>query len=369
MRFLRNAGAVMLAAALVAGCGDSNDPTTFDPDGVSSDLAEAGAAFDAVFTGDVGDGFFLAGEFMATLTSPGMPVVRASSSMLQRSMGAMGSAEARQDLEKLAAALLASRTQVSGSAVILPPEVLGTTYEWDAETDTYVASDRTDGPTNGVRFVLYAINPATHQPAEPLNELGNVDLLDLSTASADIARLLVVVEGVTYYDYRLTLAGGESDGSFDVLGFITDGTQRVNFDLRNQFTSSLSSEQLALDYELEFPQLDLTLDYDIVFDDDATSSDTDITASLRSPHGYIDLTGTESSSEAGSTSSYLFEVNGDDFATVTCPTDANCTVVGADGNPLSAAEETALEDMYGFTFLGLLVALTLMTPVGAFFAF
>ena len=41
-------------------------------------------------------------------------------------------------------------------------------------------TDRTGAPANGVRFLLYAVDPVTFQPVEPLVEAGYVDITDLS---------------------------------------------------------------------------------------------------------------------------------------------------------------------------------------------
>lgn len=367
MRLVHNARLAGAALALmaIAACGDSNDPAPFDPAGTSGDLAAAELAIMGAFDSDAGEQFALVGDFMSDLTGGG-PVLVASQQLVRASFGGTDSSAARAQLTIVAKSLMKSRAPISGSAIILPAEVLGTTYVWSDVEDTYVASDRTDAPDNGVRFAIYALDPVTHEPAAPLNELGYIDLLDLSTASADVARIIVVSQDVTYFDYRVSLSGTENDADVDVLGFVTDGEHRVNFDLQNHFSFTEVSEEMGLDYELEFPNIDVTMAYNLAFSGNASGNTVELDASLRGPHGYVDLTGTESSSEAGTTIDFLFEVNGDDFAVVNCTPDSECLITDPQGNPLTTEEELALERFYGFSEAGFFLSLMLMTPAGGF---
>ncbi len=62
-------------------------------------------------------------------------------------------------------------------------------------------TDRTGAPANGVRFLIYAVNPITFVPVEPLQEVGYVQLTDLSGSSTQAARVIVVSGETTYLDY------------------------------------------------------------------------------------------------------------------------------------------------------------------------
>ena len=370
MRFLRTTTATLAAAALLAGCGgDSNDPTTFDPGGTSSDISAAAATVQSAFSGDVGEGFGLVSGYLASLTAPDVPFVRSSLTMIQQSVGGKESREARSRLLQATRSIALARTAVAGSAVILPDEVLGTTFVWSTAEETYVASERNDAPADGVRFVLYALDPVTHEPAAPLNELGYVDLRDLSTATTDVARLIVVSQGVTYFDYSVSASGTSDDAEVDVLGFLSDGDHRVNFDLRNDITVSTTFSALALDYELEFSNVDVTLDYQIdITSWDSGALDLDLAASLRGPHGYLDMTGTETGTAEGDyTVDLTFEVNGDEFAVMQCLDDAPCTITDPQGGELTNDEMNAVGFFYAFSQLGLLLSFELMFPAGAFF--
>lgn len=363
MRFLRNAGPVVLCAVLLTGCGgDSNDPTPFDPAGIQGDLASTNAIF-SVFDGDAGQSLALAAEH---LNGGGGPILEPAARMLRAAITEQGDSAAEQ-LLAATRTIARSRMPQGGAAVILPAEILGTTFVWDAGTGEYVASERTDADDNGVRFVLYAINPVSGEPATPLNELGYVDVLDLSTATADIGRIVVVAQGVTYFDYRVAASGTGSDADIDVTGFISNGEDRLNFDLANHFSATATTERLTLDYELEYPAIQLTMDHQIEIFSQASGMTIELESSLRGAHGYVDMSGLISSGDAGSTTELAFEVNGDEFATVSCPVSGECVMAGAGGAELTEQEEGALGMFFVFWQYGLLLSGELMSPVGAFF--
>jgi hypothetical protein len=69
---------------------------------------------------------------------------------------------------------------LSGSAAepVFPPELLGMTFEWSFGEGHYVPTERAGAPTNGIRFILYAIDPLSRVPIDPLVETGHLDLTD-----------------------------------------------------------------------------------------------------------------------------------------------------------------------------------------------
>ena len=211
MRFIRDARTVILAAAVMLGAcgGDSNDPTPFDPAAMSDDFDRALGTYAAIFNSDLGRNFELVANELGDMTGAG-PVVTLTASALASAVEA-GGPVSHASVAAAVKSLLHTGTTVSGAAVILPSELLGTTFTWDTGTRDYIAAARTDAPADGVRFVLYALEPDVDFPAEPLSEIGYLDLHDLSTASADVARLVLVTDGVTRFDYRVTATGTELD--------------------------------------------------------------------------------------------------------------------------------------------------------------
>jgi len=126
---------------------------------------------------------------------------------------------------------IAAVTTDAGAALIpvMRPSVLGRTFVYDPATRTYVPDGaRTGAPPNGVRFVLY--ETANGDPI-PGREVGYADLTDERRSSATAAgiRLVVVSRGVTHLDYSFDLAGSLDAATFEVRGFLSDGTERIDF--------------------------------------------------------------------------------------------------------------------------------------------
>lgn len=126
----------------------------------------------------------------------------------------------------------ATRSRFALSEVI-PDSLRGRTYVYNTSTGLYEHDpQRSDAPATGVRFALYAVDPITYQPAEPLNEVGYLDLIDQSTQTTARVWVQAVVGGVTYVNYTITASGSINGAIVDIVGYVTNGTQRVNFDLR-----------------------------------------------------------------------------------------------------------------------------------------
>jgi hypothetical protein len=131
---------------------------------------------------------------------------------------------------------------------VFPSDILGNTYVYNVDTQQYEADPtQTEAPANGVRFILYAVDPIIGQVLTPLQEIGTLDLTDESTPSADVVRLLAVVNGTTYLDY-LASASRTSTGTatLNALGFVANGVAQVDFDL----TFAASASGIAADYLL-----------------------------------------------------------------------------------------------------------------------
>lgn len=145
------------------------------------------------------------------------------------------------------------------AADVIPSEYLGTTFVWDEGQMTYVAGEATGAPADGVRVIYYAIDPTTGQPATPLNALGYVDLRDLSTAEANILAVKVVrtsgTEDVTLADYTLELSFTVTQSSFEYdvasAGFLSNGTDQLNFDLAQSATATETLVTIDQAYSLD----------------------------------------------------------------------------------------------------------------------
>jgi len=119
-----------------------------------------------------------------------------------------------------------------GTMTSLPASGLGKTFEWDVVDDRYEMTARAGAPDNGVRFILYTINPITLEPAEPLVEVGTVTVTQGGTADRPTATLTVQnTAGTTVFSYTATRSGTASVPSFNISGNAGVGPNAATFSL------------------------------------------------------------------------------------------------------------------------------------------
>lgn len=351
------AGLVVAALALTA-CG--SEPGTFDPAATSSDVNAMTAAFES----PVIQSFALAAGSVDAVAA-----ARAGFTLGQLETATSRSRDAARYISRVRGVLGSPAQGLSASSASIPPEALGKTFIYSTTEDRYVASDRTGAPGDGVRFVLYAVNPITGQIVEPLNEIGYADVVVEEGSSSASAQVTVVSGGTTYLDYEVELSGSGSGGRILVDGFVTNGTDRADFRLDNTvvFSGDMSG-QFTLDYAIEVPSRDLSFEFDMTIEGDGLTGDGTITLALElsGPNGRVDLAGTYSTATAGTLD---VDVNGEDFATINITaestTETSIEVVGANGNALTDAEREALENIFDAFEDGFDVFEDLLRPIGA----
>jgi hypothetical protein len=211
--------AVGLAIGLVAACGD--DPigprSLADPAATTAQLA----ALDDVFNAEALNSFTTL-SLTGDISPAAAPQLKALRAAIRASNPLDGSSMLRPYGRRIEEAqLLRQLVPTLANAVIFPPEVLGKTFEWNLTNSLYEPTARTGAPTNGIRFILYAIDPFTGLPADPLVEVGYVDLMDESTSTT--TKLHVQVAGVggtpVYVDYTVTISSGRITST----GRVTNG--------------------------------------------------------------------------------------------------------------------------------------------------
>jgi hypothetical protein len=326
--------AALALAALVAGCGgDSNAPDApFDPAGTTSDMEAMRSSFES----DATLGFVAAsGAISAVLgETPAAAAVRAVPTQALVTRGKPG-------VRHYTATLAEAYVRPSGgirpslSTAAIPEQYLGVTFTYDVDTDQYGPSDRAGAPENGVRFIVYAVNGITGVPVEPLVEVGYADVVTTESPSAVTVRIEVVSGGVTYLDYAVGATATSSEVTLTVAGFVSNGEDRVNFDL----DTHLTSEAIVVDYTLTVPTRG---GFRIDFEAEATDENGTSRLEARGPHGTVTIVG-DHTQGAGT---FEVEVNGEPFATITTSTGAP-VIVNADGQPLSEEEEQALAAIFG----------------------
>jgi hypothetical protein len=361
MRVLQSASRSVTLVALALALGCSNDSTApdapFDPTGTSADLAAIDESFDAP-----------AMDAYAAASAQISAVVGGSAALAVRAVPSAAIASGGKTGALRYAASLAREYRTTGlrpsfSAAGIPAEYLGTTFVYDVETDGYVASDLAGAPAAGVRFLLYAVNPVTTLPIEPLVEIGYADLTVSETETSYTARAIVVSEGVTYLDYTVAALGGTSAAAVTISGYATNGNDRVNFDLETSLTSSEEDGLgFAIDYLLVVPtrggfRLDIEATQTGIFTEVAITT---LDLEARGDHGTVTIQGTEENGVG----SFEVEVNGDLFATITVSGDAPPVIAGAGGQPLSQAEQALMLAIWAMFAEGFDFFEDLTDPIG-----
>lgn len=203
-----------VAVFLLAGCGSSTSPASaFDPTVTEATSNRLFAPMDS------NRALQSIAELSTYFSLTGAPPVLA----LVPHPGDVDTPSAT--LERVRAAGLA--LDASDIQSIFPDNVLGKTFVYNPNTPGYELSDTTGAPSNGVRFILYAVDPVLHRVLTPLNAIGYVDFVD----EGNDLRITAVVNGVTYVDYTVSFSVSVANQSFelDADGYVADGTHRVNF--------------------------------------------------------------------------------------------------------------------------------------------
>ena len=355
----RSVVTVALTSLVLAGCsGESTPDAPFNPAGTSADLEAMNSTFASPTFAS-----FSTFSVMFDAALGGSPIISSSVAAVDvRGKGAQGvRAAAARSASRLAATLKRGPvTGFSASVAAVPPEVAGKTFVYDLSTFGYVASDQTGAPTNGVRFILYAVDPVSYAPIEPLTETGHVDLIDLSGGSTQAARVLVVSGGITYVDYTVSASSTTSSGRVTVIGMVTDGTTQANLNLRSTITFTAG---LTLTYSLDLPQRDVSIDLSVgISDVSLPDSPINVSLTMRGPNGTVTMSG-----QFTDTSGTLnIGINGNAFATITT-SGSITTITRNDGTPLADDELQALEGVFQLQEGAFTSFDQMLAPVGALF--
>ena len=241
------------------------------------------------------------------------------------------------------AAAAAQRVLASSApaAVLIPEQYRGLTLVYHPTEGYYVDEERTGAPANGIRFILYAVNPVTHAITEPLTEIGYADVTAEGTETTASLRLTVVSGEVTYLDYSVTLAGLIVSPEFTVEGYFTDGTERVDFTLIHSAAIMLAGWSVDIDYSIEVG--DFTMDV-VLGIEGAGEQETSVTVDIEFSDG-TNTVAVEGTLENGGGTLEVY-ANTNLFATITI-TITGVTVLGSDGEALTQEEMNALEEMMG----------------------
>ena len=218
---------------------------------------------------------------------------------------------------------------------------------------------RTGAPPNGVRFVLY--ETAANGDPIPGREVGYADLTDERSASPSTAgvRLVVVSGGVTYLSYSFDLTGSLDAAKFDVRGFLSDGTERIDFTISTSQQLFGRGGKATLDATLSVARHDVVITAKAEGVAGATNGDGQIDLTVRSGADEIvvDAKTTEGQLDA------TFTVNGQLLATATGAASAP-VIRGDGGRDLTAEELHALGAIVGMAESLFKLVSDLLQPAG-----
>jgi len=231
---------------------------------------------------------------------------------------------------------------------VVTTAALGTTYVWDPATNSYVASSDSGAPANGERFMLYALSQRSGLPSVPLTSIGYVDLTDSSAGATGVTLVgtPAAEPPATYASYSVA-AGGAS-----LAGFVTDGTTRLDMNVRADSTTSPGTlrEQTAIAVAGQ----DLHVDESVTVSGGGENGDTvRMTTDLRVASGgeVVRAAGDvtlDTTTHLGS-GQMAVSVNDSAFATITLG-GPDLAFAPAPDVTLSAADETTLRALFSTSF-------------------
>ena len=228
--------AALLAVVAVGACSDSTAPTI---DNI--DASAASAKLEPVL-GVMQQGAMT--SFASLGEAGGLPASASSAALSVVAQLTTTAARGRAD----ASAPLLARA-VARSADVIPVDARGMLFTYNETTGEYEGAASAEAPTNGIRIVLYAVDPITWQISSPLTPIGYVNLLDESTSQQNRLHVeLVSNQGNTeLMDYAITHSVTTSSESFSIVGTARNisGTS-VNFDLSGTASETAATATFSL---------------------------------------------------------------------------------------------------------------------------
>ncbi len=355
MRLLLGGG--MALALLAAACSDNSvaPKSPADPQATAAELAALGTVFNAAPLQSLSS--------VSTSITPSAPAPLAalalagSTNPLDHSTRLQPYAR-RIDAARVFARLLKPEMSVNAVAALFPPALVGKTFEWDFTALQYDTTARTGAPSNGVRFILYAIDPLTLEPAGPApgTEVGYIDLKDEGSASQP--KVHVIVAGVggapVYVDYTVTLTNQSASSiKITTAGYITNGAgspDSLRFSGAISASGSTTSVSVTEDVSFDVNSHDIHVRnwQRVTITQSGNQTALSLRISFRFEHagevitldGALDVNGVEVSGTVTS------KVDGGLYATCSLTGTSNSytlTCQGADADGLSADDNAALD--------------------------
>ncbi len=366
----RLVAAGMIAFATACSSDSSGPAEILDPAATLADFQAIGD----VFTAPQLEGYSAVSSF---LSNSGPAATQVLGRVLQLTAPDPGllrgrTVENEQRIEELRG-LLPSFGMTGTQGPIIPDEVTGTTFEWNVDSAGYVATARAGAPANGIRFIVYGIDPLTGDPLVPLVETGHVDLLDESTATS--GRLHILVRGLggtpTFLEYTATGTPSATGGTISAAGFVSNGQagsalRRLDFDVTVTLSQTLSVFTASLVAALDFNQPDVSIDLSWDSELGQTGRTETVRFSFQRPGEVIIIEGVYSSDQAGASYDFEVRVNGGLFATI-AGDGGGVQILDENGEPLTQGELACLQALFNGWQDVVDLALAILAPALALF--
>jgi len=313
-----------VAATLLAGaCKESTSPSSSDPSAMATAVSNLNAAFsqNAVF------------QSLAVLSSKAVLAAPAAVPLLVPGFRAAARSTPRDVMLQLA------RRAPAAALALFPANELGKTFQWDTAAGgryRIVDSTKLGAPTNGVRFILYAVDTATLKPVLPLTTTGYVDLSDVSQPSYDGIHLVLHVGSLTAADYTVSEVRTTSSLSLTAVGYVQDvvtSGPQVSFDLSHLL--SLPDSSLVSNYQASGNGATLTMQTSY---SGAAAGNAETLDWLFQKNGSVEVIGGATTDSTN----VEFKFNGATFATVRAATGGQPAFSGPNGRALTTGEMLAL---------------------------
>lgn len=128
----------------------------------------------------------------------------------------------------------------------IPASMLGTVFVYDEVESGWLIDENREGPADGVRFMLRALDEAGGLTQ---TEIGSIDIRDLTTDSQ--LRLVTTLRAgaLTVLSFEERLSGeSEIDNAWTFAGYLSDGVHRVDLSTTERVTPSGDSYRLVVDF-------------------------------------------------------------------------------------------------------------------------
>ncbi len=327
-----------LALSVFAACsGDNGPPGDLDP-------TEAAAALDNVVAeyfdqNDALNSLTYFGAFLGVPLSPAVAPVEAISAL------DVGTAEALR-LGALASVneWQAWRASSSSTPERIPVGALGKTFRWNelANPPGYeIDPDATGAPANGVRFILYSVDPNL-EPINPLTEIGYLDIIDTSSFPTITISMTAHVNGKgDLLDVDVSGSSGPTSFTLTTDGMVSNGEQQLRFGI--DVSGTTQTVNFSFDFSFATFSANLTFEGQIV-DDELGSGSLVVTLTDTSNRGNAVFSlSVDSQGVIGQNSGVT--LNGDLVAVIT-GTMNEPLITNAEGDPLTPVELQALGQLF-----------------------